>query len=79
MVADRESAVGWVSSRSPTALKARTADARRWAREGKSSPPPPSLDPVDAFLREVRDAVADELVKLPEEYASRSCFAIGTD
>jgi RNA polymerase sigma factor (sigma-70 family) len=67
-VAGRESAAGWVfETARRLALKARTTDVRRSARERLAKPPAASTDPLDALtLREVRAAVAEELAKLPE-------------
>lgn len=67
-VAGRESAAGWVfETARRLALKARTADARRSARERLAKPQAAIVDPLDALtLREVRAAVAEELAKLPE-------------
>jgi RNA polymerase sigma factor (sigma-70 family) len=67
-VAGRESAAGWVfETARRLALKARTADARRTARERRATPQAATVDPLDALtLREVRAAVAEELAKLPE-------------
>jgi RNA polymerase sigma factor (sigma-70 family) len=67
-VAARASAAGWVfETARRLALKARSAGARRAAREGRASPPSPPADPLDALtLREVRAAVAEELSRLPD-------------
>jgi RNA polymerase sigma factor (sigma-70 family) len=68
-VASRESAAGWVfQTARRLALKARTAAARRSAREAQASPPQSPSDPLDTLtLREVRAAVAEELARLPDE------------
>jgi RNA polymerase sigma factor (sigma-70 family) len=67
-VAGRESAAGWVfETARRLALKARTADVRRSARERLAKPQAAAVDPLDFLtLREVRAAVAEELAKLPE-------------
>jgi RNA polymerase sigma factor (sigma-70 family) len=68
-VADRESAAGWVfETARRLALKARTAATRRATHEGRANPPQLSADPLDVLtLRELREAVAEELAQLPEE------------
>jgi RNA polymerase sigma factor (sigma-70 family) len=67
-VAGRESAAGWVfKTARRLALKERTADARRSARERKAKPQAATVDPLDVLtLREVRAVVAEELATLPE-------------
>ncbi len=68
-VASRESAAGWVfQTARRLALKARTAAARRSAREAQAIPPQSPSDPLDTLtLREVRAAVAEELARLPDD------------
>lgn len=68
-VAGRESAAGWVfETARRLALKARTAAARRAARESRAAPPRPPADPLDTLtLREIRAVVAEELARLPDE------------
>ena len=60
-VAGRESAAGWVfETARRLALKARTADARRSARERRARPAAPARPARLAHVAEVRAAVAEE-------------------
>jgi WD40 repeat protein/DNA-directed RNA polymerase specialized sigma24 family protein len=69
VIADRESAAGWVfETARRLALKARVAATRRARRERKAKVSGPPADPLDTLtLREVRAAVAEELARLPDE------------
>ncbi|HKB05144.1 MAG TPA: sigma-70 family RNA polymerase sigma factor, partial [Gemmataceae bacterium] len=69
MVAGRESAAVWVfETARRLALKARTAAARRAKHEARAVPPSPPAEPIDDLsFREVREAVAQELARLPDD------------
>jgi RNA polymerase sigma factor (sigma-70 family) len=52
-----------------TALKARTARARRSAHEPAAPPAPPAADPVQELtVREARAVIDEELARLPDKY-----------
>jgi internalin A len=68
-VAGRESAAGWVfETARRLALHARSASARRTARESGAAAPRAASDPHETItLRELRAIVAEELAQLPDE------------
>jgi RNA polymerase sigma factor (sigma-70 family) len=51
-----------------TALKARTARARRWVREQRQEHRTPEQPPVEAGLRELQAILLEEVAGLPEKY-----------